>query len=85
MFAAGDQCCSKPTKPTMRGTHPFFFVEKHITNARSHYRRLAVDGNIPPLRDTHMLTLGFELWWVKSTTILLTTQPQIGSPIFYII
>jgi hypothetical protein len=51
----------------------------------SHHRRLAIDGNvafhwknIPPLWDTHMSNLGFELWWAGDTT-LLTTQPQVDS------
>jgi hypothetical protein len=26
-----------------------------------------------------MSNLGFELWWAGDTTILLTTQPQVGS------
>jgi hypothetical protein len=53
---------------------------------RSHHGRLAIDGNvashwknIPPLWDTQMSNLGFELWWAGGTTTLLTTQPQVGS------
>jgi hypothetical protein len=51
---------------------------------RSHHGRLAIDGNvashwknIPPLWDTQMSNLGFELWWAGGTTTLLTTQPII--------
>jgi hypothetical protein len=58
---------------------------------RSHHGRLAIDGNvashwknIPPLRDTQMSNLGFELWWAGGTTTLLTTQPQVGSRNFYL-
>jgi hypothetical protein len=57
-------------------------------NWRSYHRHLAVDGNITShwmnislLWDTQMLNLGFELWWDGDTTILLTTQALVDSPL----